>query len=149
MSAIDEIKRFATDRAIDKMDHSYLNYATSVFEELCEGLGYDVPKENRKALRANIESFVSTLEKDAVILRNSSEPFYCDVVDSICDIAVFSVTELQKLNIDPELALLETSKEINSRSGTLVNGKFEKDLSDEARALWYKADYESILKGDL
>jgi len=31
--------------------------------------------------------------------------------------------------------------EINSRVGTLVDGKFEKDLSDEAKANWYKADY--------
>ena len=37
-------------------------------------------------------------------------------------------------------------KEINSRVGGMVNGKFEKDLSPEAQANWYKADYSKAIK---
>ena len=43
-----------------------------------------------------------------------------------------------------EIAMLETIKEISSRTGTYDENakKWEKDLSDEAQAKWYKADYE-------
>ena len=43
-----------------------------------------------------------------------------------------------------EIAMLETIKEISSRTGSYNNAskKWIKDTSDEARAKWYKADYE-------
>ena len=43
-----------------------------------------------------------------------------------------------------EIAMLETIKEISSRTGSYneATKKWEKDLSDEAKAKWYKADYE-------
>ena len=44
-----------------------------------------------------------------------------------------------------EIAMLETIKEISSRTGSYneATKKWEKDLSDEAKAKWYKADYEN------
>ena len=43
-----------------------------------------------------------------------------------------------------EIAMLETIKEISSRTGTYneTSKKWIKDESDEAKAKWYKADYE-------
>ena len=43
-----------------------------------------------------------------------------------------------------EIAMLETIKEISSRTGSYdeVSKKWVKDESDEARAKWYQADYE-------
>lgn len=43
-----------------------------------------------------------------------------------------------------EIAMLETIKEISSRTGTYdkASKKWIKDTSDEAKAKWYKADYE-------
>ena len=43
-----------------------------------------------------------------------------------------------------EIAMLETIKEISSRTGSYneATKKWEKDMSDEARKKWYKADYE-------
>ena len=43
-----------------------------------------------------------------------------------------------------EIAMLETIKEISSRTGTYneATKKWEKDMSDEARAKWYSANYE-------
>ena len=43
-----------------------------------------------------------------------------------------------------EIAMLETIKEISSRTGAYDENakKWVKDESDEARAKWYKADYE-------
>ena len=43
-----------------------------------------------------------------------------------------------------EIAMLETIKEISSRTGSYdkASKKWVKDTSDEARKKWYKADYE-------
>lgn len=43
-----------------------------------------------------------------------------------------------------EIAMLETIKEISSCTGTYneATKKWEKDMSDEARAKWYSANYE-------
>ena len=43
-----------------------------------------------------------------------------------------------------EIAMLETIKEISSRTGSYdeVSKKWVKDESDEAKAKWYQADYE-------
>ena len=43
-----------------------------------------------------------------------------------------------------EIAMLETIKEISSRTGSYneATKKWEKDMSDEARAKWYSANYE-------
>lgn len=64
-------------------------------------------------------------------------------VDAICDIMVFCITELPKYGIDPELALAETYKEINSRTGEWNHdvGKWLKFKTPEAIALWQEADY--------
>ena len=50
----------------------------------------------------------------------------------------------EKYGFNFEIAMLETIKEISSRTGSYneATKKWEKDMSDEARAKWYKADYE-------
>ena len=50
----------------------------------------------------------------------------------------------EKYGFNFEIAMLETIKEISSRTGTYdkASKKWIKDTSDEARAKWYKADYE-------
>lgn len=59
---------------------------------------------------------------------------------------VFNCENLCKnLGFDFYKCMLETIKEIESRTGKYDNKlkKFVKDTSDEAKAKWYKADYES------
>ena len=50
----------------------------------------------------------------------------------------------EKYGFNFEIAMLETIKEISSRTGTYDEKvkKWVKDESDEAKAKWYKADYE-------
>ena len=50
----------------------------------------------------------------------------------------------EKYGFNFEIAMLETIKEISSRTGSYDEKakKWIKDESDEARAKWYKADYE-------
>ena len=50
----------------------------------------------------------------------------------------------EKYGFNFEIAMLETIKEISSRTGSYNEDtkKWEKDTSDEAQAKWYQADYE-------
>ena len=68
--------------------------------------------------------------KDTAIYFNS-------ILDKCADIC-------QQQGFNFEIAMLETIKEISSRTGTYneVTKKWEKDMSDEAQAKWYSANYE-------
>ena len=50
----------------------------------------------------------------------------------------------KKYGFNFEIAMLETIKEISSRTGSYneATKKWEKDLSDEAKAKWYMANYD-------
>jgi len=63
-------------------------------------------------------------------------------VDAICDLMVISIGSLWKMGIDPDKAMEEVLREIESRSGKLdENGKFQKILTGEE----YKADYSKCV----
>lgn len=86
-------------------------------------------------------SFVKNIVSELGEYIDQDKPY--SEIDAICDIMVFCITELPKHNIDPELALAETFKEINSRTGAWSDkeGKWLKFKTPEAKALWYEADY--------
>ena len=134
--ALAEIVRFQTDRALDKQRYDAVNEHINIVEELLESIGFDVPKDNRAALAFAWVKFTLEL-RDARICLHGGEPFDDEKADAYADIIVFAVGALLKLGYDPESTLLEVSKEINSRTGSMVNGKFEKDLSAKV----YKADF--------
>ena len=63
------------------------------------------------------------------------------IVDGAGDIKVFATGLIRKLNYDPDIVMDEVLSEIESRIGSIQNGKFVKDKSPEAQANWYKADF--------
>lgn len=139
LNPIDEIVRFQTDRDLDKKEFDVYNENTNIVEELLESHGLDIPKERRSRLKRAWISFVALTEgfEHTRLYRKEA------VADAYCDVIVFAVGALLKLGYDPTKALAEAAKEINSREGSMVDGKFEKDLSDEAKAKWYKADFNT------
>lgn len=64
--------------------------------------------------------------------------------DFFNDILIDCAKLCEKYGFNFEIAMLETIKEISSRTGAYDENarKWVKDTSDEARAKWYKADYE-------
>lgn len=62
-------------------------------------------------------------------------------IDGLCDIKVFATGTMRKLGYDPDLAMDEVLQEIETRVGSIQDGKFVKDKSPEAQANWYKADF--------
>ena len=67
-----------------------------------------------------------------------------DAVDAIADSITFDCTELVKMGYDIEKVLNEVLMVVESRVGTWdnVNNKFQKDMSDEAKANWYSPRYD-------
>jgi len=139
MNLIKQIEQWQKDRLLDQQPYDALNEATNIIEELLEGFGFEVPKDKRIALKVNVRDMLSLIadKMDLVYKEPTSE----DRLDSIVDQIVLSLGSIMKLGYDVECALEEVHKEINSRTGSIVDGKFQKDTSEEAKAKWVKADY--------
>ena len=141
---VNRIITFQLDRQLPLQDFEATTENVNIIEELLESRGFDVPKENRTALRLAWSQFTKELQNQEIAVK-TEHLAYEDVVDAYCDVIVFAVGAIMKLGYHPTIALHETGKEINSRRGAIVDGKFEKDLSDEAKAKWYKADYSKAV----
>ena len=63
------------------------------------------------------------------------------IADACCDIKVFATGTIRKTGYNPTIAMEEVQKEIDSRVGSIQDGKFIKDLSPEAVANHYKANF--------
>lgn len=81
-----------------------------------------------------------TEELTELLSANTPEEY----VDAFCDMIVFSTNAIRVLGYNPDIAMEETVKEIDSRKGAFnpESGKWEKFKDDEHKKLWYKADYE-------
>jgi hypothetical protein len=132
-NAITEVERFQTDRLLDRQEHNASNEATNIIEELLEVRGYDVPKGKRAELMILIEEFFNDLIQKLGLKKIDKDL----PVDGYLDIIVFSIGAVMKLGYKPECALNEVAKEINSRTGKIIDGKFIKDTNVKT----YKADF--------
>ena len=134
---MEELIKFQTDRGLDKQEYIALNEQINIVEELLELVGYDVPKDNRIALMHEWNKFIiEVISKKIALFVGHNES---TAPDALCDIITFAVGGLMKNGHNPLLAIEQCGKEINSRVGSMVDGKFEKDLSKSKD--WYKADY--------
>ncbi len=67
-------------------------------------------------------------------------------VDALCDLIVIATGALWKLGYDPDKAMAETLKEIESRGGAFdtTTGKWMKEITGKE----YQADYDSCKEDD-
>ncbi len=66
-----------------------------------------------------------------------------EYIDALCDVIVVATGAIRKAGYDPYVAMDETLKEIESRTGEIdLNGKFQKCKTEECKKKWYKADYD-------
>jgi hypothetical protein len=138
---IEEIKEFQINRNLHKQDFEWLNETTNIVEELLEIDGYSVPSEKRDKLKQKVkEKFKEIVNELDLKKENKDHP-----VDGFADIIVFSIGAIMKMEYEPVCVLSEVAKEINSRTGKIINGKFIKDTSKEAKKRWYKADHSKCI----
>lgn len=147
-NALQELERFQTDRLLHNNPFDLRIATMNILEELLEahGVGDNKDRDLVTMLYEEFETIISAIfdtiaddgDMDGVTY---SEPTIEDQVDAFCDIQVFAGGEIGKLGYSNEQCLIEVGKEINSRTGEIVNGKFEKYKTEEAMAKWYKANF--------
>ena len=126
MSIFKKIIQWNSERGLLDKEYNHSNEISFILEEVLESYGLDV---DRKIL---VNSMVDIIED------NSSK---LEKVAAFADIIVFAIGSIAKLGYDPELFMEEVFKEINSRTGKLIDGKFVKDKD----AVTYKADIDSCM----
>ena len=135
-----QLIKFQTTRGLDKQDYNWENEAMNVIEEILEEKGYDIPKAVRSDFLMPIVQYMRTKAATNPAIR-WHRPSDHDRVDAACDQIVFNVGKIMKLGYHPEIAISEVGKEINSRDGIIINGKFEKYLDDASISKHYKANF--------
>jgi len=144
MKILKKLLDFNTDRELDKQKFDIEVASLNIIEELLEAHG--VHDNKKRTYSKNVyESLV--FEVDMAIQSNDKnryiKPTVYDILDAFGDIMVYAFGEPLKLGYNPIKVLSEVAKEISTRVGTIINGKFVKDKSEKARSLWYIADFSS------
>jgi len=159
---IDELEAWRIERGLDKVAFVADVQLSFIFEELSEYLrantendkvdalcdiavfginalalfSYEIPE-----LDIDIKGDWRTITRKALMVKGNNFNSWVALVD----IVRLAFRSLHDMGYNHELCMNETIKEISSRTGEYneETGKFEKYTTPEAKALWYKADYES------
>lgn len=152
------------------LQHTVGNIAANIGEEIVEYLRADNDEQRVDALcdmfvfsvnalyasnKEEYEYFASIMY--AKMNNHYDKEWFSEIVSSfslMCSrtpwspavfgyIAKYAIFQIHKLGFDFLIAMDETLKEIHSRTGAMneATGKWEKFKTEEAMALWYKADY--------
>lgn len=135
----ENLKEWRKNRNISKAN--YLVFVGSILEEILEPI---YSKELIEPYKNQIlEKYFNDIDYD-----NLNE---IEIVDTIKDIKVFSVNEVELMGYDDVKTDNEVFQEINSREQDPqqlaewqkhgANGKWKKSELEEHKKLWYKADY--------
>ncbi|MDD3693986.1 MAG: hypothetical protein PHC89_01165 [Candidatus Pacebacteria bacterium] len=126
-----KIKKWNKERLLHKVPFDHTREASFIIEELLESTGtYDSVTARTLAENYAKEIISTSAESKEAIL------------DSFADIVVFAVGTMVKLGYDPAKVMEEVFKEIDSRKGTVINGKFVKDPN----AKRYTADFSQCIE---
>ncbi len=126
MSIFQKIIQWNKERGLLDKPFNHQREVSFIVEELLESTG------NHDSITAR--------EKAEEIATEIVSPDYFDeekVIDAFADIIVYATGVIAKLGYDPDKVMEEVYKEIDSRKGKLINGKFVKD-PDAPR---YHADF--------
>lgn len=138
----EELIRFNEERLLDKQEFDLKVESTNILEELLEAHGVqdDADRTYSKEVYKELILLVDKVKKhDRYSYKETTED---DIIDAFADINVFSFGAISKQEVNPIIVMDEVAKEINSRTGMIIDGKFTKDKSDEAKAKWYKANFD-------
>lgn len=121
-----KIVAWNTERNLLSLGFNHTKEVSFIVEELLESTGsYNSETAREKA---------NTIAGE-VVGHHVATPEH--IVDAFADIIVFATGAIAKNGYDPSKVMEEVYKEINSRTGTLIEGKFVKDID----AVPYKADF--------
>lgn len=139
---LEEMIRFQTDRRINEEPFDMDKFTINLFEEILELHGIKDTKSRRFAISLFNDLQLLKEHVELVEPERTFEVTDNTILDAICDISEFSVGEPLKMGYNPIICLREMAEHINSRTGTIIDGKFQKDTSPEAKKRWYEPRYE-------
>lgn len=126
MNIFERILKWGEERKITTQEFDHKNETSFIVEELLESTGkYDSISAREKANKITGE-----------ILENGTGTKE-EVVDAFADIIVYATGAIAKNGYDPKKVINEVLKEIESRTGKIIDGKFVKDTDVKM----YKADF--------
>ena len=126
MTLFEKIRRWNEERGLPILPFDHKKQVSFIIEELLESTG----KFDSISAREKAEAIASDITTD-VDARPET------VIDAFGDIIVFAVGVMVNLGYDPDKVMDEVFKEIDSRKGTIIDGKFVKDPNAER----YYADF--------
>jgi len=135
-TALSEITRFQTERKLDEKAYDWSVEATNIVEELLEAIGIN-DRNTALLVVGDMQLRINERVQQGLVIA----PSEFNQLDAFGDIIVFACGAITKLGYNPELILTQVALEINSRKGTIIDGKFVKDKSPEAKAEWVRADF--------
>lgn len=128
MTFFEKIITWNKERGLLGNEFNHERENSFIIEELLESTGnYDSLTARNKA---------ESIAKE--ITQNSTKDPEA-IIDAMGDIIIFATGAIAKTGYDPEKVMEEIYKEINSRTGTLIDGKFVKDPN----AKRYHADFSN------
>ncbi len=133
MNLIKAVMLWQQERNLHKMKPNHENEVRLVIEEMLEGFN----------VKDNLGKKLSKQYANFIMLEGEGEATNEEIIDCYFDACVYLIGAMMKRGYNPELVFEEGMCEINSRTGKIIDGKFEKDKSPEAMARWYKADYSN------
>jgi len=128
MDMFQKIVKWNEERGLIEKGFNHQKEISFIIEELLESTGaYDSDTAREKAL-----SYAEEITQHG---QGNDE----NLVDAFSDIIVYATGAIAKIGYDPSKVMDEVYQEINSRTGTFIDGKFVKDQNVQI----YKADLSS------
>ncbi len=115
------------------------NEISFVVEEMLEAVTDMESSEARQHAKILTGSIISKEFKDNLCT-------YDEVIEMYKDIITIAKEAIFELEFDYLLVMEQVQTEIDSRVGSIIDGKFVKDKSEEAQANWYKSDFSKCYR---
>lgn len=130
MSIFTRILKWGEERKIFPQEFNHHSETSFIVEELLESTG----KFDSISAREKADKISSKILKNGT---GSKE----EIIDAFADIIVFSTGAIIKNGYNPDKVMDEVLKEIESRTGKIIDGKFVKDSDVKM----YKANFSECL----
>ncbi len=127
MDIFEKIVLWNKERGLLEEGFNYKKEVSFIAEELLESTGKYNSINAREKAELLTQEIASSESKDKEV-----------IADAFADIIVFATGALAKLGYNPSKIMDEVYKEIDSRKGKLIEGKFVKDTN----VIPYKANFE-------
>ncbi len=125
-NAIRKIIEWRDARNLQSLGFDHTLQVSFIIEELLESTGrYTSSSARKKAFKMAKE------------ITEGSSPTDEQITDAFADIVVYAIGAVAAVGYDPEKVMEEVQKELDSRKGKVINGKFEKDENTP----FYKANF--------